>query len=436
MRQNLKFDVVIAGAGIAGISAAVKAGQMGAKVALIERYAFVGGMSTAGMVSPFMRHAVHGQPLVQGVFGEIEKEMTSIGGMIDNGFYANAFRAATYKLLKEAHVSLFLDAELISANKDEENIQSLTVLMRGEEYEIAGDVFIDTTGDAQIVYMGGFPWAKGDEKTGNLQAMTIFFRMGGIDIKKAVEYTAKHKEDFFAWMDYDFDFKKIISVAGYFSFVKKRIEQGQLSPDVNYIFYTTLPDSGEASFNTTNILGLDGSTSLGLTQAEIAGRKQVFQVVDLLQTEVPGFEDAYLLETAVQVGVRETRRAVGDYIVTGDDIRTGRKFERAVARGCYGIDIHGQKNEKDSMEDLAEGEYYEIPVDALIVKDAKNLLVAGRCISSTREGHGALRIMPTSAATGEACGALSAIAVEKKLPVRSVDFQLLKKEIQSNVAFN
>ena len=205
---------------------------------------------------------------------------------------------------------------------------------------------------------------------------------------------------------------------------------------MNYIFYTTLPDSGEASFNTTNILGLDGSTSLGLTQAEIAGRKQVFQVVDLLQTEVPGFEDAYLLETAVQVGVRETRRAVGDYIVTGDDIRTGRKFERAVARGCYGIDIHGQKNEKDSMEDLAEGEYYEIPVDALIVKDAKNLLVAGRCISSTREGHGALRIMPTSAATGEACGALSAIAVEKKLPVRSVDFQLLKKEIQSNVAFN
>jgi hypothetical protein len=436
MRQKIKFDVVVAGAGIAGISAAVKAGQMGAKVALIERYAFVGGMSTAGMVSPFMKHAVHGQPLVQGIFGKIEEQMTSIGGMIDNGFYANAFRTVSYKLLKDANVSLFLDAELISVNREMESIQSLVVLMHGREYEIAGDVFVDTTGDAQVVFTGGFPWAKGDEKTGNLQAMTIFFRMGGIDVKKAVEYTAQHKEDFFAWMDYNFDFRKILSVAGYFSSVKKRIEQGQLSPDVNYIFYTTLPDSGEASFNTTNILGLDGSTSLGLTQAEIAGRKQVFQVVDLLQTEIPGFEDAYLLETAVQVGVRETRRAVGDYIVTGDDIRTGRKFERAVARGCYGIDIHGQKNEKDAMEDLAEGEYYEIPVDALIVKDAKNLLVAGRCISSTREGHGALRIMPTSAATGEACGALSALAAAKKIPVRSIDFQMLKNEIKSNVTFN
>jgi hypothetical protein len=436
MRQKIQFDVVVAGAGIAGISAAVKAGQLGAKVALVERYAFVGGMSTAGMVSPFMRHSVNGNPLVQGIFGKIEEQMAALGGMIDNGFYANAFRSASYKLLKDANVSVFLDTELVSVIKESDSIKSLVVLSHGKEYEISGQVFIDTTGDAQIVFTGGFPWVKGDEETGNLQAMTLFFRMAGIDIKKAVAYTAEHKDDFFSWMDYNFDFKKIISVAGYFSFVKKRIEQGQLSPDVQYIFYTTLPGSGEASFNTTNILGLDGSTSLGLTQAEMAGRKQVHEVVDLLQTEIPGFEDAYLLETAVQVGVRETRRAVGDYIVTGNDIRSGRKFERAVARGCYGIDIHGQKNEKDTMEDLAEGEFYEIPVDALIVKNAKNLLVAGRCISATREGHGALRIMPTSAATGEACGALSAIAASKKIPLRDVDYQLLRNEIKNNVTFN
>ncbi len=435
MRQKFQYDIVVAGAGIAGISAAVKAGQLGAKVALIERYAFVGGMSTAGMVSPFMKHSVHGTPLVQGVFERIEDEMRSLGGMLDNGFYANAFRSASYKLLKDSNVSLFLDTELVSVIKENESLKSLIVQSHGNELEISGKVFIDTTGDAQILFTGGFPWVKGDESTGNLQAMTLFFRMAGIDIKKAVEYTIEHKDDFFPWMDYNYDFKKIISVAGYFSYVKKRIEQQQLSPDVQYIFYTTLPGTGEASFNTTNILGLDGSTSLGLTQAEIAGRKQVHEVVDLLQTEIPGFEDAYLLETAVQVGVRETRRAVGDYIVTGDDIRKGKKFDRAVARGCYGIDIHGQKDEKDKMEDLAEGEYYEIPVDALIVKDAENLLVAGRCISATREGHGALRIMPTSAATGEACGALSAIATLNNISLRNVDYQLLRNEIRNNVEF-
>jgi hypothetical protein len=433
MLRKYKFDIVVAGAGIAGISAAVKAGQMGVKVALIERYAFVGGMSTAGMVSPFMKHTAGGQPLVQGIFSALENEMASLGGMIDNGFYANAFRAASYKLLTENHVSLFLDTELVSVKKEHDTIQSLVVISSGIECEIAGDVFIDTTGDAQIIFNGGFPWVKGDEKTGNLQAMTLFFRMGGIDIKRAVAYTAAHKEDFFGWMDYNFDFSKILSVAGYFSFVKKRIEQEQLSPDVHYIFYTTLPESSEASFNTTNILGLDGSTSLGLTEAELAGRRQVYQVVDLLQTEIPGFEEAYLLETAVQVGVRETRRAIGDYAVTGDDIRTGRKFERPVARGCYGIDIHGQKNEHDTMEDLAEGEYYEVPVESLMVKQSDNLLVAGRCISSTREGHGALRIMPTSSATGEACGALAAIAVKQNVSIRQVQYPMLRKEIETNV---
>ena len=134
--------------------------------------------------------------------------------------------------------------------------------------------------------------------------------------------------------------------------------------------------------------------------------------------------------------MRETRRAIGEYIVTGDDIRSGKKFRHSVARGCYGIDIHGQKNEKDKMEDLAEGEYYEIPVESLIVKDANNLLVAGRCISATREGHGALRIMPTSSATGEACGALAALAVQNRVDVRNIEYPLLRTAIYKNVLFD
>ena len=290
MRQRFEFDVVIAGAGIAGICAAVKAGRMGARVALVERYGFVGGMSTAGMVSPFMKHAIHNQRLVNGIFSDIEELMIKQNGMVSNGFFANAFRSASHALLTDAHVSIFADAELLSVDKKNQEIQSLFVLMHGQEIEIEGQVFIDTTGDAQVVFAGGFPWVKGDEKTGNLQAMTLFFRMADIDIQKAAAYTIDNKEDFFPWMDFNYDFNKIISIAGYFSFVKKRIAEGKLSPDVNYIFYTTLPESGEASFNTTNILGFDGSSSYDLTQAEIAGRKQVQQVVDVLQSEIPGLK--------------------------------------------------------------------------------------------------------------------------------------------------
>ncbi len=428
-----KYDVIVVGGGIAGVSAAVRAGREGAKTLLIEHYGFVGGMSTAGMVSPFMKHQVQGETLVNGVFSDIENEMRKRNGMIDNGFYANSFRTAAYHLLSESNCTILFNSEIIKVNKIDKSISSLTVLVENHQKEISANIFIDTTGDAQLLYLGEFPWVKGDENTGHLQALTLFFRMGNIDIKSVTEYVAKNKSDFFKWMTYDFDFSKIISIAGYFSNVKKAIAEGRLNPDVEYIFFTTLPESGEGSFNTSNILGMDASTSYSLTQAEMIGRKQVYQVVKILQEEIPGFENSYLLETAVQVGVRETRRAIGDYIVTGDDIKVGSKFKDAIARGCYGIDIHGQKDESSRMEDLEEGQYYEIPLRALIVKYADNLLVAGRCISSTREGHSALRIMPTSAATGEACGAIAALASRNNILVRDVNPNDVRNKIKHNI---
>lgn len=429
-----KYDIIVAGAGIAGISAAVKAARLGASVLLIEHYGFVGGMSTAGMVSPFMKHSINDETLVKGVFEDIEQEMISRKGMIDNGFYASAFRASAYNLLSDANCAILLNARIIEVKRIGNKIHSVIVVTDDSELGIQADVFIDTTGDAQLVYLGGFPYQKGDEKTGKLQALTLFFRMAGIDVKAVIEYAKQHREDFFDWMAYDFDFNKIISIAGFFSFVKRAISEKRLSEEVQYIFFTTLPESGEGSFNTSNILGVDGSTSEELTKAELIGKKQVAQVVELLQSEIPGFSNSILLETAVQVGVRETRRAVGDYIFTGDDIKQSRKFDDAIARACYGIDIHGQKDEESRMEHLKEGEYYEVPIRALIVKEADNLLVAGRCISSTREGHSALRIQPTSAATGEACGALAAIAVKNNKSVREIDYKEVQKEIMYNLS--
>lgn len=429
-----KYDIIVAGAGVAGISAAVKAARLGAEVLLIEHYGFVGGMSTAGMVSPFMKHKVNDETLVRGIFEDIENEMINRKGMIDNGFYASSFRASAFELLNNANSTILLNAQINDLIKQDNQIRAIKVLANGEEITIEAEVFIDTTGDAQLVYLGNFPWVKGDEKTGKLQALTLFFRMAGIDLKAVTEYAKQHKEDFFDWMDYNFDFNKIISIAGFFSFVKRAIAEKKLQEDIQYIFFTTLPDSGEGSFNTSNILGIDGSTSEELTKAELLGRNQVAQVVKLLQDEIPGFKNSILLETAVQVGVRETRRAIGDYIITGEDIKFAHKFDDAIARGCYGIDIHGQKDEASRMEHLPEGDFYEIPLRALIVKDAENLLVAGRCISSTREGHSALRIQPTSAATGEACGALAYLAVKHKKKIREIGYNEVQKLVKENIS--
>ena len=325
------------------------------------------------------------------------------------------------------------NTDVIDAEVENGSIRFLSVATPHGISKLYARQFIDTTGDAQLVALGNFPWEKGDEKTGKLQALTLFFRMGGINVEKTAEYSKQNKGDFLSWMDFNYDFSRIISIAGYTGLIKKAKEQGRFPDDVDYVFFTTLPSSGEGAFNTTNILGIDPSTSEALTEAERVGHEQVAQVVDFLNADVPGFEEAYLIDTAVQVGVRETRRAVAQYMMTGDDVLKAAKFDDVVARGCYGVDIHGQKGEKSRMDELEEGAWYDIPLRSLRVKNAENLMVAGRCIGATREGHAALRIQPTASATGEACGATAALAVRLRVRLDEVPYDKVKEELLYNI---
>lgn len=433
MQLRKEYDIVVAGAGIAGVSAAVKAGSMGCTVLLIEHYPFLGGMSSAGMVSPFMKSISGDKVLVKGVYQRIEEGMRHLGGMIDNGFYAWAFRSVANHLLHENHVEVAYNTDVMGVQVEDEKITLLSLASPHGTSQIYARQFIDTTGDAQLVALGQFPWVKGDEETGNLQALTLFFRMGGIDVKKTAEYSRQHKEDFLPWMDFEYDFSRIISIAGYTGLIKKAKQEDRFPEDVDYVFFTTLPQSGEGAFNTSNILGIDPSTSEELTRAEQIGHRQVAQVVDFLNRDVPGFENAWLIDTAVQVGVRETRRAVAQYMMTGEDILKAAKFDDVVARGCYGVDIHGQKGEKSRMDELEEGAWYDIPLRSLRVKNARNLMVAGRCIGATREGQAALRIQPTAAATGEACGAAAALAVKLRVALDEVPYESVRHELLYNI---
>lgn len=433
MRLKNEYDIIVAGAGIAGISAAVKAGSLGCSVLLIEHYPFLGGMSSAGMVSPFMKSVTGDKELVKGIYKDVELGMREMGGMIDNGFYSWAFRSTANQLLLENKVEVAYNTDVIGVESHQGRITSLQVATPHGISRLYARHFIDTSGDAQLVALGDFPWEKGDEKTGKLQALTLFFRMGGIDVQKTAQYSIQHKDEFLPWMDFKYDFSRIISIAGYKGLIKKAKQQGRFPEDVDYVFFTTLPSSGEGAFNTTNILGIDPSSSDALTEAEREGHRQVAQIVDFLNQDVPGFETAYLIDTAVQVGVRETRRAVAQYMMTGDDILKAAKFDDVVARGCYGVDIHGQKGEESRMDELEEGAWYDIPLRSLRVKDADNLMVAGRCIGATREGHAALRIQPTAAATGEACGATAALAVKLGVTLDEVPYEKIREELIYNI---
>jgi hypothetical protein len=381
-----------------------------------------------------MKSYAHGKELVKGVYKQIEDGLRDMDAMIDNGFYAWAFRSVANQLIWKNGGEIAFNTDVVDVHTDGQGtITSLELATTSGLKKVEGKVFIDATGDGQLLVLGGFPWLKGDEQTGNLQALTLFFRMGGIDIERVAGYTRRHKEDFLEWMDFQYDFSRIVSIAGFKGPLQKAQKEGRVDEALEYIFFTTLPATGEASFNTTNILGIDASSSTELTRAEVIGHRQVAQVVDLLQEEIPGFEQAFLVDTGIQTGVRETRRAVSDYMMTGEDVMNQARFEEPIARASYGIDIHGQAGEKSRLEHLKRDMYYEVPRKSLFVKDAKNLMVAGRCIGATREGHSALRVQPTSSATGEACAAIGSLAVRSNLTIREVPYRQIKPRISSNV---
>ena len=430
---QVQTDILIIGAGIAGISAAVKAGRLGAQVILIERYPFLGGMATVGMVSPFMRHTVGDQSLVNGIFADIQSHMRSHQGMVDNGFSTEAFRFAVINLLEEANVKVLTQCELVKVDHANAHITTITVSHAGILKSITPQVVIDTSGDAQVSHLSGFQTMMGREKDHVSQAMTLFFRMGGIEFAPILKDVRARPHDFFEWVNTEPDENGIIAVAGYYEAVKQAHEKGVLSPTIKYLFFASLPGSGEASFNTTSVMDLKATSSKDLTQAERYANAQVQEIVALLKAEISGFEKAYLLETATQIGVRESRRMIGERVMFADSIRSGEKFDDRIARGCYGVDIHGNSGEDDIMEELAEDAWYDIPKDCLLSKDVDNLLGAGKCISADFEAHGALRIMPTSAATGEAAGAWAALAIKNGSELRDVGTRLLQDQIRDNL---
>jgi hypothetical protein len=194
------------------------------------------------------------------------------------------------------------------------------------------------------------------------------------------------------------------------------------------LFFSCVQDD-EIHFNTTRVVGRDATDSLGLTAAEVEGRRQAEQFVSWLRDEVAGFGNAYLSVTAAQIGVRESRRVRGLYGLTGDDVLTCRKFADGIARAHYAIDIHSPTGAGTEIKPLPPGDWYEIPYRCLVPPSIANLLVAGRCISADHVAHSSLRVMPIAAAVGEAAGTAAAMAVRQDVAPAELDSTSLIRQL-------
>jgi hypothetical protein len=445
-KQSL-YDVIIAGGGIAGVAAAIAAAKSGAKTILIERYGFLGGLATAGLVNPFMTHRTStGQPLIAGFFDDLRTRLSDIGGIMGSTFDSEAMKLVMQEMVLESGAELLLHSWISGVIMYGNAISGLRVVNKSGEAEYHAHRIVDATGDGDVAAAAGAPFELGG-KDGLPQAMTMMLDVGGVDLVRLFTYVRNHPDQFrFPVLSPDADLealaKGIVSVAGYYDIVAQAKKDDEYPLPGDLIFFVGRPRTGEVVFNTTHVGGIVGTDAGDLTRAEIEGRRQGAALVRFIRKYIPGFEDSYLLRMAPQIGVRETRRVIGEYILSKEDVVKARKFLDSIARLAYPVDVHSGKGEgytKDEESDSMPGapppgDWYEIPYRCLIPLEVENLLVAGRCVSSTQEGNGAIRIMPCCAAMGQAAGTAVALSLRKGVLPRRLNTDSLLSALRDQGA--
>ena len=434
-RVTARAEVIVVGGGPAGIGAAIASARNGARTILVERYGFLGGMATAGLVGPFMTsYDIEGrEPIIEGVFKELVDRMVAMGAAIDpagvrgfsafGGYHAyghehvtpfdpEALKFVAQEMALEAGVSLKLHAFFVDSLTASGEIRGVIVATKGGLEALNADIVIDATGDADVAARAGVPFEQGRAEDGLMQPVSLFFRVSGVDDEAVQAYVDSHPED-----------------ADFHTIVTRAREEGGFSHTKDHLTLFRTPRPGEWWANVSRVHGVDGTDGDQLTGAEITGRRQVLYLVRLFREYVPGFEDCYLLDTAPQIGVRETRRIVGEYVLTSDDVFKARRFPDAIARVSFPIDIHDVNGGGGFFEGPREGPYYTIPYRSLVPLRVEQLLVAGRCISATHQAQGSLRVMPPCFATGQAAGTAAALALETNTPVRHVNIRMLRQTL-------
>ena len=437
-------DVLVVGGGPAGLGAALGAVQAGARVILAERYGFLGGNATAALVMPLMSFHTQlpqkerrgattllptdhgpGEPVVGGVLAKLLSRLVHVGGAIPPTlatgyvvpFDPEWFKLVALDLLDESGVQLLFHA-FASGVLGESAVEGVVFETKSGPLAIRAKVTVDCTGDADVAVQAGTPTEVG-RADGLVQPMTLMFRMAEFQRAAFEAYVKEHPAE---WR----------GVHGLWDLVRKATAAGELKlPREDILFFAT-PHEGEVSVNSTRVTRVLGTDVWDLSYAEWMSRRQMRQIAEFLKRYVPGFEKSYVMQSGVNVGVRETRRIIGDYQLSADDVLSARKFDDAIARGSYPVDIHNPTGSGTILKRLPPGEAYDIPLRCLLPQNAEGLIVAGRCISGTHEAHSSYRVMPIVMATGQAAGVAAALAARgsarpREIPVGQIQNELVRQ---------
>ena len=411
-----KYDLAVIGGGFAGVAAALAAARAGVQVLIVEKSNCLGGAAVNCLVNPFMPYwtEIDGRrvDLSTGIFKEIHDRLEERNAMMRESFLEEELKYILNEMVIEANIDLLFHAYIFRSNTCADRVVSVTVATKSGEMQIEADYFIDATGDAQLAYLAGCPTVLGREPDHLCQPMTLCFRVGNVDVEKF--YASRER----------------LKLAH-----AQSLAAGELiNPRENILVFKT-PIHNVLHFNTTRVVRKDPTSPEEVTEAEVLARKQIYEIYEFMKKHGQGLENSFLMATASEIGVRESRMIVGEHVLTETECKACTKFADAIAACNYDIDIHNPEGSGTSHYYFKPGEYYTIPYRCLIPKDAENLLVAGRCISSDHGAQASYRIMPVVCCLGEAAGMAAALAVRDKVGVRCINVEELQEMLKSKGAF-
>ncbi len=439
MGKQWSADVVVCGAGPAGLNAAIAAARSGARTVLIERYGFIGGMSTAALVYPWMTfHTTDGKQVIRGIAQEIIDRLMERGaspghvrdtvGFVHTitPYHPEEYKVLALEMLKEAGVTLLAHSfvDRVQVSPDRRRIEAVELSTKSGRLTVHGSMFVDATGDADIAYLSGASCLKGRNGDQLMQPMTMKFRMTGVNLAKVKQYMLEHPDEFYKKTP--FDELESLPLSGVLGFYK-HWKEANLPINRDQILFFTGPGDDEVLVNTTRVQGLDGTDVEALTEAEEQGRKQVLMVAAFMKQNLPGFERAHISQVGAQIGIRETRRIEGLYSLQVDDVVEGRRFGDVIARSGYPIDIHDPSGKGVTAAWVHGDGAYDIPYRCLVSVSVDNLLAAGRCISTSHEALATTRLTPSCMATGQAAGTAASIAAQNGVVAREVQISELQR---------
>ncbi|MBE6690437.1 MAG: FAD-dependent oxidoreductase [Ruminococcaceae bacterium] len=425
IQKTYDCDVLVVGGGVAGISAAVNAAREGARVILCESGGCLGGTATKGLVGPFMTcyDAEGKNRIIRGFFSEFVERMIAEGGAISyedcpgnnshsgyrlkghigvTPFMAETMKRVAETLCREAGVRVLYHNTLIGCDTEQRRIRTAYLADNEGISAVTASVFIDASGSASLAAKAGAETFRGDEN-GFLQTASLFFVIDGVHADELNAYMAEHNE---------------MRERFYMDIFDKGIADGSFPCGTQKLRIYERPDGSWLVNMAQTDNGVNELDSEALSEAEIDQRAQTVKIFEFLKKNIPALRDIRYIQSATDLGVRESRRMAGRVLLTGEDVANSRYAEEQIAVCANSIDIH-QAVGVQYVAYKAKKNYY-IPLSALISKDVDNLLAAGKCLSADKYAHAAIRVMPPCFAMGEAAGITAALAVKKSCAAAEV----------------